>query len=87
VKLAWAICCGIILEIFGKGEAQVDELVKMVATKVGISEAQAQQAVEIVLKFLKDKLPDSMAGQVDAVIEGDLSGLDDVMGSVGKLFG
>ncbi len=65
----------------------MDELVKMVATKVGISEAQAQQAVEIVLKFLKDQLPDSMAGQIDAVIDGDLSGLNDVMGSVGKLFG
>ena len=65
----------------------MDELVKMVASKVGISEAQAKQAVEIVLKYLKDQLPDSMAGQVDAVIDGDLSGLGDVMGGVGKLFG
>ena len=65
----------------------MDELVKMVASKVGISEAQAQQAVVFVLKYLKDQLPDSMAGLIDAVIDGDLSGLSDVIGSVGKLFG
>ena len=34
----------------------MDELVKLVADKVGISEAQAQQAVEIVLSFLKETL-------------------------------
>jgi hypothetical protein len=65
----------------------VDELVKMVATKVGISEAQAKQAVEIVLKYLKDQLPEPMAGQVDAVIKGDVSGLGDMLGGVGKMFG
>ena len=65
----------------------MDELVKMVATKVGISEAQAQQAVEIVLKFLKDQLPEPLAGQIDAAIEGDVSGLGDMLGGVGKLFG
>jgi hypothetical protein len=54
---------------------------------VGISEAQAQQAVEIALQYLKDQLPDSMAGQIDAAIEGDLSGLGDVMGGVGELLG
>ena len=65
----------------------MDELVKIVATKVGISEEQARQAVEIVLKYLKEQLPEPMAGQVDAVIDGDLSGLGDLMGGVGKLFG
>ena len=64
----------------------MDELVKMVADKVGIPEAQAKQAVEIVLSFLKDRLPDSMAGQVDAVIDGDLSGLGD-LGDLGDLAG
>ncbi len=65
----------------------MDELVKMVAKKVGISEAQAKQAVETVLGFLKDKLPGPLAGQLDAILEGDMGGLDDLAGGVMKLFG
>ena len=65
----------------------MDELVKMVADKVGISETQAKQAVETVLGFLKDKLPEPIAGQLDAALEGDLSGLGDLAGGLGKLFG
>jgi hypothetical protein len=65
----------------------MDELVKMVSGKVGIPEAQAKQAVEIVIGFLKDKLPEPISGQVDAALEGDLGGLDDLLGGVGKLFG
>jgi len=65
----------------------MDELVKMVAGKVGISEAQAKQAVETVVGFLKDKLPDPIASQLDAVLEGDVSGLGDLVGGFGKLFG
>ena len=68
----------------------MDELVKMVADKVGISEAQAKQAVEMVMNFLKDKLPEPIAGQLDAALEGDVSGLGDfgdVAGGLGKLFG
>jgi uncharacterized protein (DUF2267 family) len=65
----------------------MDEVVKMVADKVGISEDQAQQAVEIVLSFLKDKLPGPIAGQIDAALKGDLSGLGDLAGGLGGLFG
>jgi uncharacterized protein (DUF2267 family) len=65
----------------------MDELVKTVADKVGISEAQAKQAVETVMEFLKDKLPEPIAGQLDAVLDGDVSGLGDVVGGLGKLFG
>ena len=65
----------------------MDELVKLVANKVGISETQAKQAVETVLGFLKDKLPEPIAGQLDAVLDGDVSGLSDLAGGLGKLFG
>jgi uncharacterized protein (DUF2267 family) len=65
----------------------MEELVKMVAGKVGISEAQAKQAVEMTLAFLKDKLPEPIAGQLDAALEGDVSGLGDLAGGLGKLFG
>ena len=65
----------------------MDELVKMVADKVGISEAQAKQAVEVVMGFLKDNLPEPLAGQVEAVLSGDVSGVQDLLGGLGGLFG
>ncbi|MGD8624902.1 MAG: DUF2267 domain-containing protein [Anaerolineae bacterium] len=65
----------------------MDKLVKLVSQKVGISEEQAQQAVTVVLDFLKDNLPAPIASQVDAALKGDLSGLDDLTGSLGGLFG
>lgn len=68
----------------------MDELVKLVSGKVGISEAQAKQAVETVLGFLKDKLPEPIAGQIEAAVEGklgDLGDLDDLAKGFGKLFG
>jgi uncharacterized protein (DUF2267 family) len=68
-------------------EEHMDELVKIVSKKVGISEAQAKQAVETVMAFLKDKLPAPIADQLDAVLEGDVSGLGDLAGGLGKLFG
>jgi uncharacterized protein (DUF2267 family) len=69
-----------------KGE-RMDELVKLVAGKVGISEAQAKQAVEVVMGFLKENLPAPIAGQIDAALKGDLSGLGDLAGSLGGLLG
>lgn len=60
----------------------MDELIKMVTSKVGISEAQAKQAVDVVLKFLKDKLPGPIAGQLDAVLKGDLSNITDALGGL-----
>lgn len=60
----------------------MDELIKMVTSKVGISEAQAKQAVDVVLKFLKDKLPGPLGGQLDAVLKGDLGGVTDILGGL-----
>ena len=65
----------------------MDELVKLVTDKVGISETQAKQAVEIVLGYLKENLPEPIAGQVEAALEGDLSGLAGLAGGLGGLLG
>jgi uncharacterized protein (DUF2267 family) len=65
----------------------MDELIKLVANKVGISEAQAKQAVDTVLGFLKDKLPGPIAGQIEAALEGDVGGLGDLAGGLGGLLG
>ncbi|MBL8057834.1 MAG: hypothetical protein JNK29_14115 [Anaerolineales bacterium] len=48
----------------------MDELVKLVAAKAGLPEAQARTAVTTVLDFLKQKLPAPLAGQVEAAVSG-----------------
>jgi len=68
------------------------EVAGLVAKKVGIPADKAEQAVDVVVDFIKQKLPPAVAGQVDAVLEGniDLSdgvGLDDAAGLLGGLLG
>jgi len=52
----------------------MDQLVKLVSEKTGLPENTARQAVEIVVDYLKSKLPAPLAGQVDAVLEGSAGG-------------
>ncbi len=49
----------------------MDELVKMVSQETGLPEAQARQAAEVVMKFLKEKLPAPIASQVDNFLENE----------------
>lgn len=60
-------------------------LVHLIQEKTGISEQQAQMALETVIGFLKEKLPEPLAGQLDAVIGG--SGSNDQLGSMLGAFG
>ncbi len=64
----------------------MDELVKLVAKKTGISEDLAKKAVVVVLDYLKSKLPDSIAGRLDDILEGSLDA-GDLMKGLGGLFG
>jgi hypothetical protein len=43
--------------------------------KTGISQENAQKAAQTAVDFLKSKLPAPVAGQVDAVLAGDMSGI------------
>jgi hypothetical protein len=52
----------------------MDELVKLVSQKTGIPESTARQAVEVVLNYVKGKLPAPIAAQVDNVIQGGGAG-------------
>jgi hypothetical protein len=51
---------------------KMDELVKLVVKKTGIPEAQAKQAVDVVLDYLKKKLPAPIAGQLDNFLKSDM---------------
>jgi uncharacterized protein (DUF2267 family) len=64
----------------------MDELIKLVSEKAGISQDQAQQAVKTVMGFLKDKLPAPIAGQVESALSGgelpDAGGLGKKLGGL-----
>jgi len=63
----------------------MDELIKLVSNKAGISEKNAKVAVETVISFIKDKLPEPFAGRLDDILEGGDVG--DVLKGLGGLFG
>ncbi len=63
----------------------MDELVKLIENRVGISEAQARQAAETAVEFLKGRLPSGLAGHVDDFIAG--KGMPSAMSMMGGLFG
>ncbi len=66
-------------------------LVQLIQEKTGISEDQAQTALSTVVGFLKERLPEPIAGQIDGLISGDVSGSIDQLSSLaaglGGLFG
>jgi nucleoid DNA-binding protein len=66
----------------------MDELIKQVTEKTGISEDQARTAVNTVITFLKSKLPEPIAGQIDSFTSGTSAGagLSDVASKVGGMF-
>jgi len=70
----------------------MEELIKQIVTKTGISEAQARSAAETVVGFLKGKLPDAVGGHLDSALgsaAGAVGGLDigSITSSLGGLFG
>jgi hypothetical protein len=67
----------------------MNELVNLIVQKTGISQENAQKAAQTAIDFLKTKLPAPVAGQVDAVLAGDMSGVAGQAGEMlkGKLGG
>ena len=62
----------------------MDELIKLVVSKTGISESHARMAVETVLTFVKGKLPAPLASQLDGLIAGNAGGAGGLdLGSIG----
>ena len=48
----------------------MEELVALVSKKTGLNKEQSTAAVNVVVDFIKKKLPSPMAAQVDAVLSG-----------------
>jgi len=56
----------------------MDDLVKFVSQRTGLSEPMARQAAMTVLEFLKDRLPAPIAAQIDGILgsSGEKGGMD-----------
>ncbi len=52
----------------------MDELIKLVAAKAGISEKKATVAVESVFQFIKQQVPAPFASQIEALLKGGAAG-------------
>ncbi len=67
----------------------MNDLIKLVAEKANIPEATAKVAVETVVKFLKEKLPDPLADQLDSILSGKINPnqLGDLAKGLGGLLG
>jgi len=70
---------------------QMENLIKMVSEKTGISETQATTAVQTVVSFLKDKMPAGIGTQVESFIKGGTGSIGGIAGNlkdkVGGMFG
>ena len=64
----------------------MEELIKRITEKTGISEDQARTAVTTVSSFLKEKLPAPLAGQVDNALSG-AGGMSDKLGDLASKAG
>jgi uncharacterized protein (DUF2267 family) len=69
----------------------MDELIKKVSERTGLSEDKAKTAVDTVVSFLKERLPAPIAGHVDSAL-GSAGGAvadkaGDIIGGIGGMFG
>lgn len=71
----------------------MDELIKEITARTGISEQQARGAADTVLDFLEKKLPGPIAGQIRGFLDSEGAGnavqqgkqmLDNLSGMFGK---
>lgn len=78
----------------------MDQLIKLVMAKTGLSESMATMAVDVVLGFIKEKLPRSVADQIWTLLGLDAAdsktgkagkddgiGVDDVLKGLGGMLG
>lgn len=65
----------------------MEELISQLVSKTGISPEQAKNAAELVLNFVKSKVP-AMGGQLDSIISQHIpTNLGDVASKLGGMFG
>jgi hypothetical protein len=62
----------------------MNELIQRLTQRAGLNEGQAQNAAQTVIEFLKQRLPSSIAGQLDSVLGGSGGSEGSAIGDIGK---
>ncbi len=65
----------------------MNELIKRITERTGLSEDQARKAAQTVIGFLKERLPAGLAGQVDSALGSGESSAGDITKQAGRMFG
>ncbi len=70
----------------------MDQLINQIAERTGITVDQAREATKMVLGFLKEKLPEPIASQVQSLLGGQSAGgpvdqAQKALGGLGDMFG
>ncbi len=63
----------------------MNEIIQQLKSSVGLDDQQAQSAAQIVIDYLKQRLPAPVASQLDSVISGE--GGEGIAGKLGGIFG
>jgi hypothetical protein len=70
----------------GKKAQSTDDLIEVISKKTGIPEEMARTLLDVVLGYLKDRLPDPFGDVVDMLLGGTgtagAAGLDDLLGGI-----
>ncbi len=69
----------------------MEELIRQVSERAGISEEQARTAVQTVAEFAKERVPAPYNSYIDKYLGGSeggqVGGLGDIAGQLGNMFG
>jgi hypothetical protein len=65
----------------------MDQVIQMIRERTGIDANQARTAADTVVGFLKDKLPEPVANQLDGVLNGGDGAASSPMDQLGGMFG
>lgn len=69
-------------------EIDMNEIIQRLIERTGLPEAQAAAAAEVVIGFLKERLPPAMGSQIDGLVSGESgSGVMDKVGGIGARLG
>jgi uncharacterized protein (DUF2267 family) len=63
----------------------MNELIEQLKSRVGLDDDKAHSAAQTVLEFLKQRLPEPMASQLESALSG--GGLEGVKEKLGGIFG
>lgn len=65
----------------------MNELKQQLMEKLGLGEGVSEQAISMVLGFVKDKLPENMQGMLDSVMNGETPDLGNALDAIKGFFG